>query len=148
MNLSQSNKGKKTQAHTWTRTHDLLVVNTLPHQLTSQKDGTKCFISACQISVKLPVNDGSRPKVNIFCINREIMHLCQVNEITEYYFRKSSILFAIIGVRKISSLPCGFSPIKILFFCLYYPKSLFSRINEVYVSLYSDILLKKHKLHL
>ena len=49
------------------------------------------------------------------------------------------------GVRKIRSVPCGLSPLKIHFSD--YPKSLFSRINEDYVffnkiSLYGDILLK------
>ena len=37
-----------------------------------------------------------------------------------------------IGVREISYVACGFSPIKIHFSD--YPKSLISRINEVYVS--------------
>ena len=49
-----------------------------------------------------------------------------------------------------SSVTCGFSSIKIDYSD--YPKSLISRINEVYVFSikyrYSDILLKKHKLHL
>ena len=43
------------------------------------------------------------------------------------------------GVRKISSVACGFSPVKI-------PKKLICRINEVYVlfkKIFSDILLKK-----
>ena len=51
------------------------------------------------------------------------------------YVRKSSILLAGKGVRKISSVACGFSPIKIHFSD--YLKSLISRIND------SDILLKK-----
>ena len=42
-----------------------------------------------------------------------------------------------------SSVAYGLSSIKIDYFD--YPKSLISRINDVYV--YSDILLKKHKLH-
>ena len=55
------------------------------------------------------------------------------------------ILLARTGVRKIYSVACRFSPIKLYFSD--YPKSLISRINEVYVffneiSLYSDILLK------
>ena len=53
------------------------------------------------------------------------------------------------GVWKISSVACGFSSIKIDYSD--YPK-LISRVNEVYVfsinDRYSDILLKKHKLHL
>ena len=48
------------------------------------------------------------------------------------------------GVRKISSVACGFSSVKI--------HDSVKRINEVYVFSikyrYSDILLKKHKLHL
>ena len=48
-----------------------------------------------------------------------------------YYVRKSSILLAGTGIRKISSVACGFSPVKIRFSD--YPKSLISRINEVYV---------------
>ena len=59
---------------------------------------------------------------------------------TTLYVRKSSILLAGTGVRKISSVTYGFSPIKI-----HYPKSLISRINEVYVFFnkdrYSDVLL-------
>ena len=54
-------------------------------------------------------------------------------------------LLARTGVRKISSVACGFSSIKIDYSD--YPKSLISRINEVYVFSikyrYSDILLKK-----
>ena len=45
--------------------------------------------------------------------------------------RKSSIFLAGIGVRNISSVACGFSPNKIHYSD--YPKSLISRINEVYV---------------
>ena len=45
--------------------------------------------------------------------------------------RKRSILLAGTGVRKISSVVCGFNPIKI--HCSDYPYSLISRINEVYV---------------
>ena len=47
------------------------------------------------------------------------------------YVPKSSILLAGTGVRKISSVACGFSSIKIDYSD--YPKSLISRINEVYV---------------
>ena len=68
-------------------------------------------------------------------------------------YQKSSILLAGSGIDKISSVACGFSYIKIDYSV--YPKSLISRINEVYVFSmkycysYSDILLKKkHKLHL
>ena len=50
-----------------------------------------------------------------------------------YYVQKSSILLARTGVRKISSVTCGISPIKMHFSD--YPKSLISRINEAYVSL-------------
>ena len=61
-----------------------------------------------------------------------------------YYVQKSSILLTGTGVRKISSVACGFSPTKIHFSD--YPKSSISRINEVYVFFnhhYSDILLNK-----
>ena len=49
-----------------------------------------------------------------------------------YYVSKSSILLARTGVWKISSVACGFSPIKIDYSD--YPKSLISRINEVFFS--------------
>ena len=49
-----------------------------------------------------------------------------------YYVRKSSILLARTGVRKIGSVACEFSLIKSIFSVN--PKSLISRINEVYVS--------------
>ena len=49
----------------------------------------------------------------------------------KYYELKSSILLARTGVWKISSVAWGFSSIKIEFSD--YPKSLISRINEVYV---------------
>ena len=59
-------------------------------------------------------------------------------------------MFAGTGVWTISSEACGFSSIK--FDYSDYPKSLISRINEVYVFSikyrYCNILLKKHKLHL
>ena len=62
----------------------------------------------------------------------------------EYNVRKSCILLAGTGLRKISSVECGFSSIKIQYSV--------NRINEVYVFSikyrYSDILLKKHKLRL
>ena len=45
--------------------------------------------------------------------------------------RKGPFLLAGTGVRKISSVACGFSPIKIHFSD--FPKSLICRINEVYV---------------
>ena len=65
-------------------------------------------------------------------------------------YEKAPILIARTGVRTISSLACGFSPIKIHFSD--YLKGLITRANEViYFSIkygYSDILLKKHKLHL
>ena len=48
-----------------------------------------------------------------------------------YYVRKSAILFAGTGVRQINSVACGFSLSKSFFSD--YPKSLISRINEVYV---------------
>ena len=53
-------------------------------------------------------------------------------------------LLAGTGVWKISSVASGVSFIKIDYSDR--PKSLISRINEAYV--YSDILLKKHELHL
>ena len=46
-------------------------------------------------------------------------------------YQKGSILLAGTGVWKISSVACGFSSIKIDYSD--YPKSLISRINEVYV---------------
>ena len=52
------------------------------------------------------------------------------------YVRKSSILLDGPGVRKVSSLACGFSLIKIHFSD--YPKSLISRINDVF---FNKILL-------
>ena len=55
-----------------------------------------------------------------------------------YYVQKSSILLGGTGVRKISSLAYGFRPIEIHFSD--YPKSLISRINEVYV-FFNKILL-------
>ena len=67
-----------------------------------------------------------------------------------YYVPKSSILLAGTGLWKFSSVACGFSSIKIDYSD--YPKSLISRINEVYIFSikyrYSDILSKTHKLHL
>ena len=44
-----------------------------------------------------------------------------------YYVPKSSILFARNGTVKISSVACGFSPVKIDYSD--YPKSFFSRIS-------------------
>ena len=64
---------------------------------------------------------------------------------TKYYVRKSSILLAVTGVRKISSVACGFSPIKSTYSD--YPKSLISRINEVY-EFFNKILKKKYELYL
>ena len=69
----------------------------------------------------------------------------------QYYVQKSSILLAGTGVIKNSTVACGSSSIKIDYSD--YPKSLISRINDVFVffsikSRYSNILLKKHKLHL
>ena len=65
-------------------------------------------------------------------------------------YQKCSILLAGTGIWKISSVACGFSSIKMDYSDN--PKSLISRINEVYgFSIkyrYSNILLKKHKLHL
>ena len=48
---------------------------------------------------------------------------------TYYYVRKGSILLAGTGVRKVSLVACGLSPIKIHFSI--YLKSLIRRINEV-----------------
>ena len=54
------------------------------------------------------------------------------------------------GVKKISNVACGFSPIKIDYSD--HPKCFINRINEVYVFSrkyhYSDILLKTPKFHL
>ena len=58
---------------------------------------------------------------------------------------KTSILLAGTGVWKISSVACRFSSIKIDYSD--YPKSLFSRLKEVYVFFFNKIS-KKHKLHL
>ena len=65
-----------------------------------------------------------------------------------YYVQKSSILLAGTGLWKISSVACAFSSIKNDYFD--YPKSLSSRIKDIYVFfsikycyMYSDILLKK-----
>ena len=57
------------------------------------------------------------------------------------YVRKSFNLLAGTGVREMSSVACGFGPIKIHYFD--HQKCFIDRINEC-----SDILLKKHKLHL
>ena len=54
-------------------------------------------------------------------------------------YQKSSILLAGTGVWKVSYVVCGFSSIKTDYSD--YPKSLISRINEVYV-------FSPHKLHL
>ena len=48
-----------------------------------------------------------------------------------YYIPTSSVLLAGTGVWKISSVACGFSFIKIDY--SEYPKSLISRINDIYV---------------
>ena len=66
-----------------------------------------------------------------------------------YYVPKGSILFAGNGAVKISSVACEFSSIKIDYSD--YSNSLIRSINEVFFSIkyrYTDILLKKHKLHL
>ena len=59
-------------------------------------------------------------------------------------YEKAAFLLAGTGVRIISFVACGFSSNKIFYSV--------NRINEVYVFTikyrYSDILLKKHKLHL
>ena len=60
------------------------------------------------------------------------MALVYVRSITRNsLYQKSSILLAGTGVWKISSVASGFTSIKIDFND--YPKSLISRINEVYV---------------
>ena len=56
--------------------------------------------------------------------------VCKVHY-AQYHVQKSSILLARTGVRKITSVACGFNSIKIPFSD--YPKSLISRMNEVYV---------------
>ena len=58
-----------------------------------------------------------------------------------YYVWKSSILLGATVVSKISSVACGFSPIEIFF--SEYPKSLISRINEVY-EFFNKILLYRY----
>ena len=57
---------------------------------------------------------------------------------------EKAVLLAGTGERKISSVACGFSPIKIHFSD--YPKSLISRINEVYV-FFNKVshFIEKHK---
>ena len=68
-------------------------------------------------------------------------------QFAKYYVPKSSITLPGTDVWKISSVACGFSSIKIDY--PGYPKSLISRIYEVYGVFfsikyrYSDILLKK-----
>ena len=52
-------------------------------------------------------------------------------QFAQYYERKNSLLLAGTGVRQFNSVACDFSSIKIHF--PEYPKSLISRINEVYV---------------
>ena len=64
-------------------------------------------------------------------------------------YQKGSILLAGTGVWKISSVACRFSSIKIDYSD--YPKSLISRINEVFFFNKIALLrhfIKKHKLHL
>ena len=74
-----------------------------------------------------------------------IKALVYERRITRYTMYKRFILLAVTGVRKISSVACGFCPIKIHF--PDHPKSLISRKNEVYVFSIKyrcgDILLKK-----
>ena len=73
----------------------------------------------------------------------------------KYYVPKSSIWLAGTGVWKINSVACGFSSIKIDYSD--YPKSLISRINDVYVMFLNTCIAlaiffwknkTKHKLHL
>ena len=64
--------------------------------------------------------------------NRESNHgsgVCK-EHYAQYYVPKSSIVLAGTGVRTITSVACGFSSININYSD--YPKSLISRINEVY----------------
>ena len=65
-----------------------------------------------------------------------------------YERRSTMYLLAGTGVRKRGTVASGFSPIKTHYFD--YPKRFFTRLNKVYdfSKKYSDILLKKHKLHL
>ena len=71
--LNESNKEvkyKKKKEHMWTRTQDLLVVNSLPKPLDKSVVQCRCFIiciSTCKILVKLTVNTESRRKVKISC---------------------------------------------------------------------------------
>ena len=68
---------------------------------------------------------------NYRIIYANFIHEYGVNFHELYYVPKSSILLAGTGVWKISSVACRFSSIKIDYSD--YPKSLISRINEVYV---------------
>ena len=60
------------------------------------------------------------------------------------YVKTSFILLAVTGVRKNSTVACGFIPVKIHYFD--YPKRFINRINGDYdFSInYSDILFKKN----
>ena len=73
------------------------------------------------------------------------VYVRRITRSTLYYVRKSSFLLAGKGVRKISSLACDFSPRKIRL--SNYPKSLISRINEVYV-LFNKISRSQRQRHL
>ena len=57
------------------------------------------------------------------------VYIVSITRSTCSKYKKSFILLAGTGVRKTSSVACGFSPIRIHFSD--YPKSLISRINEV-----------------
>ena len=57
-------------------------------------------------------------------------------------YQKCSILLAGTGVWKLSSVACGFGSIKIDYSD--YPKSLISRINEIYVFFDKIFFEKKH----
>ena len=79
-----------------------------------------------------------------------IMTLVYVRSITRSTVYQKLYFVSRNWRMEISSVACEFSSIKFDYFD--YPKSLISRTNEVYVFSikyrYSDILLKKHKLHL
>ena len=82
-------------------------------------------------------NSSSLGLVNVvnhesLAFENKMKHRVYVRPITRcIMYEKNSILLAGTGVRKISSVACGFSPKKSVF--LIAKKKLISRINEVYV---------------
>ena len=86
---------------------------------------------------------------HLICI--EITACDKINEFIHFCWHPASLKIRIIkGIKKLYFVSRGFSSIKIDYSD--YPKSLISRINEVYVFSvkyrFSNILLKKYKHHL